>query len=347
MAVAGGLVLVSVTLFPVKEKLSEVFERDAQLSKEASVPLPLWVEAIEEMKWLLAYLTCAGALFWLGYYPGEWRDSLALCGSYILLFVTFAVDFVSPILFRHRHRYGVIFRLLMRRPLVSLVFGATFAAAPILASELFLHGRLDVIGSWPIWAPIVIVLIVEVVAIVWACIGGTYLGSQLLEEAKTYSPTHPLVSVSVWSLIGLVLFSLSRLFGGAAVSLYEHSRLLRCEFSVEWRSVRPLMPSVSSLLSGEVDTGFGFNVGIYNPTDGPIRFDRGRIELIHDDVVIGDGELPRVELTAGESQTRRIEVDVVLELVDILRAEELMELDGWSAIVHLQLTDGTEFPIFL
>jgi hypothetical protein len=347
MAVSGGLLVVSLTLFPVKEKLSAVFERDADLCDEVMTPLPLWVEAIEEVKWILIYLTCAAALFWLGYYPGELRDTLALFGSYILLFVTFAVDFISPILFRHQQRYGEICKVLLRRPLTTLAFGATFAAAPILASNLFLHNGGELVAGWPIWVPILVVLSVEVVAIVWACIGGTLFGSGLVDEARACAPPHRLVPVTVWCTVFLVLFSLSRLFGGAAVSLYDHARLLRCEFSVEWSSVRPIMPSVSSLLSGEVDTGVEFNVDIHNPTDGHVRFDRGRVALLHNEVVIGEGELPRIELTAGESQRRRVEVDVLVELLELWRAEDLLDMDSWAAVVYLQLADGSEFPIFL
>jgi hypothetical protein len=347
MAVAAGLVIVSITLFPVKERLSEVFERDANLLDEEPASLPLWVEAVEELKWLLIYLTFAAALFWLGYYPGEWRDSAALIGSYGLLFLTFTVDFISPTLFRHGQRYGEVFRLIARHPLKTISFGVTFAAAPILASKLFLHGGLELIVGWPIWVPIVVVLAVEVVAIVWACVGGTLFASQYLGEVRGYPPLHWLSSVAGWCTTGLVFFSLSSLFGGVAVSLYDHSRLLRCEASVDWRSVRPIIPSMGSLLTGEVETGVEFNVDIHNPTDGHVTFDRGRIVLLHNDVAIGESELPRIELTEGESQARKVEIEIVVELLDLLRAEELLGLDGWSAVVYLQLDDGSEFPIFL
>jgi hypothetical protein len=69
--------------------------------------------------------------------------------------------------------------------------------------------------------------------------------------------------------------------------------------------------------------------------------------LLHNDVAIGESELPRIELTEGESQTRKVEIEIVVELLDLLRAEELLGLDGWSAVVYLQLDDGSEFPIFL
>ena len=134
--VTGTLVAISVLLFPLKERLGAAFERGAGLTDGPPRELPLRVQAGQELKLLLLYLALQLSIVWLGYPPDPARQLAATLLSYLLLFFSFAVDFIGPLLQRHGLRYSQILKTLLRRPLASLAFGAFFSAPAVTAGLL-------------------------------------------------------------------------------------------------------------------------------------------------------------------------------------------------------------------
>jgi hypothetical protein len=94
-AVGASLLLVQVLLFPVKERLSARFERDARLTDEPGPGLPLLVEAREELLLALAFFAAQGGIFWLGYSQDPGRRLVATVLSHLFLMASFGVDFLT------------------------------------------------------------------------------------------------------------------------------------------------------------------------------------------------------------------------------------------------------------
>ena len=138
-ALGLSLLVVTITLFPLKEHLSHSFESENELTEDDVDPLPLKAEAWEESKLLLLYTTLFMSVFWVGYSDEPWRRHLAFGLSNLVLALTFAVDFISPTLFRHGMRYTTVFKTLLRFPVATLSFGALFALPPVLAGVAMGH----------------------------------------------------------------------------------------------------------------------------------------------------------------------------------------------------------------
>src|SRR5690606_29699219 len=83
--IAGALLVVQITLFPIKEQVSAALERDAQLVPEPVEEHPLWFQAWEEIKVFLAMLAAQGTIFWLGYTDDPVRRKLAVVVSFLVL----------------------------------------------------------------------------------------------------------------------------------------------------------------------------------------------------------------------------------------------------------------------
>jgi hypothetical protein len=125
--VAAALLVVQVTLFPIKEQVSAALEQDAALVPEPMEEFPIWFQAWEEIKIFLALLAAQGSIFWLGYTDDPVRRKLAVVISFGVLAVNVGVDFLSPVLQRHKLRYSQIIKTLFAHPLLLLAFGALFA----------------------------------------------------------------------------------------------------------------------------------------------------------------------------------------------------------------------------
>ena len=135
MILSGSLVVASMFLFPIKEKYSAAFERDAGYHNGTAEEFPLIYQAWEETKLFLLYLTAQSVILWIGYYPYDWATWLSISLSYLFLFFTFGLDFISPTLQRHRVDYTLILKVLFRKPVLVFSFGLVFSFPIILFSQ--------------------------------------------------------------------------------------------------------------------------------------------------------------------------------------------------------------------
>jgi len=85
MILSGSLVVSSMFLFPIKEKYSAEFEKDAKYQNGKIKEYPLIVQAWEEVKLFLIYLTAQSVILWIGYYPYQWATWLSITLSYLFL----------------------------------------------------------------------------------------------------------------------------------------------------------------------------------------------------------------------------------------------------------------------
>ena len=132
-----ALVVVSLLLFWLKEMVSASFEEGAGLVPESGKELPLLEQGWQEVKLFLFVIAAQGTIFWIGYRPEPSFRTAASVLSYGFLFLTFAIDFISPVLQRHGGHYSRVLKTLVLHAPASLAFGAVFAAPSILVGVLW------------------------------------------------------------------------------------------------------------------------------------------------------------------------------------------------------------------
>jgi len=342
MAVAGSVVLVSITLFPLKEQLSHSYEKEAGLTTESVEPLPLHVEAWEETKLVLLYLTCMMSIFWVGYHPAPWRQNLALFLSTSFVALTFAIDFLSPTLFRHRMRYTTVIKALCLHPWASLSFGFLFAMPSLIA------GWVMKVSAPDNWVLILGVLFaVEVFAIVWACIGGTWMAAQMWPKVKDLKKPWWGLQVSFWGLLLTGLVWNLAAFGAVGKSLYAKSPVFKSHYSWVSDSLEINGVGLGEILSGEAHVGFSVDVKIANPTTTDLVLEANRLEIHHEQDLVGTSSLEPLTVPAGQERVQKVGLDLDLDLSMVSKGLGLMDSEKWSLTLFVEVRPGMEFPLYL
>jgi uncharacterized protein involved in cysteine biosynthesis len=339
--VSGTLILISVTLFPVKEKLSDAFERGAGLTDEEPREFPLWFQAFEELKLVILFATAQMAIFWIGYHPNPLRRQAATILSYGYLFTTFSVDFVSPLLQRHRLRYSQILKTLVRHPLATLLFGALFSLPAVLAGHYIARQ-----AGMPLRDAILLLFGANLLGIVWGCLGGTWLGARFLPAARDTRPSGVLTRAAAWLVLLSAFAAGSTITSRLALSLHHKTQILKCDYSVVRGSLRFARPRLRSLLRGVVEVGVSFKLRVKNPTRFDVDLDRNRLEVRHDDTLVAESRLDPMAVPAGEERVQQVRLTIETHPKALLKGRELLA-DRWSVTLFVEVMEGFDFPIYL
>lgn len=347
-SISGTLVLLSLFLFPVKEKLSAAFETESQLIDEPTTEFPLWYQGLEEVRLVILYLTVYMVVFWIGYHPLPWRKHLATGISYGFLVFTFSIDFIAPVLQRHKRGYSQIVKTLLMKPVATIIFGAIFALPPVLAGKL-----LGIAPNRPFAATVLLLFGINLLSIVGAAIGGTYLGSRLFSSSADIKPTSAPVKV-IASLLVLGLFSWNVYFFGSLGSAIHHkSQILKCDYSIDWSSIginRPkaTLSTLANLIGGKIKVGVYVDLNISNPTQYKVALEKNRLVIVHGKTPIATTELTPFTVQPGASNTQKIEFALSLEPSALLKkGRDLFSAKDWKITLYLQISDSMEFPIYL
>lgn len=350
---SGALLLVSLLLFPLKERLSAAFERDAVLTGKEGHELPLWRQGFEELKLVLLYLTAQMLIFWVGYDPSPLRKDLATWASYGFLVFTFAVDFLSPLLQRHGVTYARLFVVLLKRPLAALLFGAFFAS-PTIVLALWV-GR-D--ASLPVTDGVLVLFGANVLAMSWAVVSGTRLAAALLPVAEaTPVPPRALRLLALLAVLACFAWNATT-FTQLGLALHHKSQILKCVYRPDWSSFALDLPKSGSgwvstalraaraLVSGNVELGAQLTVAIENPTPYDVVLEKNRLELAHAGTHVGSTQLSPVRLPAGQTVTQRLRLTLRLNPAVLAKGRELLR-DAWQLTLWLEIRPGFEFPLYL
>ncbi len=332
--IAGSLLLVTILLFYVKERLSASFEEGANLTGRPMHELPLWLQAWEEIKLFLMFLAVQASIFWLDYYPGRWRVVVALIASYGFLFFMFAVDFLSPVMQRHDGHYSRILKTILRHPVAALVFGAIFAAPSIVAGYL-----------WPL--NIVAVFAANAIGIAWAAVAGTWLGARMLDDFEGTPRSGVPLRVVAWVALAALLGWNGYRFGALVRSVHHKSQVLKCDYSVDLGSFGVDMPSFVALLDDRVEVGLHFDVTIHNPTRYKVEIENNRLELIHAGENMGTSRLSPVTIEPGATVDHRVELTLEVTPSRLRKGLDLLDPDDWEITLYLEVAPRFEFSIYL
>ena len=345
-ALSASLMIVTITLFPLKEKVSATLEEDAELLAEPFDEHPLWFEAWEEIKLFLAMLAAQGAIFWIGYTDDPARRTLALVLSYLVLFASVGIDFLSPILQRHRQTYSVMLKSFACNPVLTLAFGALFATPAIVTARIVATHT-----DWSGGTQLAFSFGAQLIGIALAAIGGTVAGAPLLADAKTRRPSHVAAKIATWAaVIGLLAWNANR-FYGIGSSINHKSQILKCEYDVDWTSFSADVPSAFELAvavrSDQITLGIHFDVAITNPTSIDVDIEDNHLDVTQEAQLIAQTHLPRLHVRAHSTEKTRIALPLTIRPTQALRIRELITTKSWALTLWLHIDDGFDFPIYL
>jgi hypothetical protein len=344
--VAAALVIVQITLFPVKEKVSAALEEDARLVAEPIEEHPLWFQAWEEIKVFLAMLAAQGTVFWIGYSDDPVRRKLAVVVSFLVLAVNVAVDFLSPVLQRHMLRYSQIIKSLAAHPVLSLGFGARFALPAVGAAALA-----SAHPAWSLATRIGIAFGGQVLGVALAVLGGTVAGAPLIADARQRTRSHWAARVLAWLLLAGVLAWNGYRFGAVGRSLHHKSQLLKCDYAVDWSSFSAETPSALDLVQAarrdSITIRVSFDVTVANTTGVDVEIEDNRLEVRQQGQLIGQTQLPRGRVAAGTTQKLHVVIPLTLVPSQALRIRDLVTTKDWAVTLYLEIADGFTFPVYL
>lgn len=338
MIISGSLVLASIFLFPIKEKYSAEFEKDAKYPNGPVKEFPLSYQAWEEIKLFLFYLTAQSVILWIGYYPYPWTNGLSIGLSYLFLFFTFGLDFISPTLQRHRTHYTIILKVLLKKPVLVLLFGLLFSLPSILLSRYIFT-----IETLNLFEIISILFLANVILLTLAIPAGTHVASSLLPQVKqTIPPTQRSIKYT-YSAMSLILLAGLFLHGKLITSLHHKSQLLKAEYHLDWSSIDYQLPSLSEFLNSPSVSNLSFDMVITNPTGFDIIIEKSQIFVSKQANTIATIDLTGFEVPAGESRQVNMQLNSNSNLAKISNFRTLLE--NWRVDMHLELMPGIPFVL--
>lgn len=345
-ALAASLLAVQILLFPIKEMVSAAVEEEGDLVGEPFDEHPLWFEAWEEIKLFLFIVAMQGSIFWLGYTDDPVRGKLALVASYLVLFASVGIDFLSPVLQRHKLRYSQMIKSFAAHPVLVLGFGAVFALPSILAARIAATHP-----EWTLSTQIAVSFGVQVLGVALAAVGGTVAGAPLVADARRRGRVSSPVRAVAWiAMLGLLGWNVYR-FGTVGRSLHHKSQLLKCDYQLDTSSLHADTPSALDLVTGlkrdRITITAGFDVTVTNPTGIDVEIENNRLELRQHGELIAQAQLPRGKVPAHGVQRLAVTVPLSIAPSQALHVRQLLTTKAWSLTLYLEVADGFEFPIYL
>ncbi|MFT5692576.1 MAG: hypothetical protein ACI92E_001911 [Oceanicoccus sp.] len=338
LIISGSLVIASIFLFPIKEKYSAKFEKDAAYNNGISQEFSLPRQALEEAKLFILFLTVQSVILWIGYYPYTWTTKLSVLLSYVALFFTFGLDFISPTLQRHKTSYALILKVLLKNSIAVLCFGLLYSLPVVIFSQvIFRNEELTLIEISTL------VFFANILFLTLAVPAGTHLASMLLPEVRrTKEPTKNtrqwVYSTSVVTLL-IMLF----LHGGLIASLHHKSQLLKANYTIDWSSFDVNLPSFGEFFKGNALTSVSFDVKIGNPTQFDIVIDNSQIVVEKQELSIAIIDLAGFEIPSDSSHIVTVKLDSNSDLSKIENFDNLLE--NWRVDFRFELWPGIPFVI--
>ncbi len=338
LVLSGSLVAASIFLFPLKEKFSAEFEKEAGYGNGHTQEFTLIRQAWEEFKLLIFYVTAQSIILWIGYYPYDWANILSITLSYLFLFFAFAIDFVSPTLQRHGTAYTVILKVAFGKPLLALSFGLLFSLPALVLSRLiFTYEDLTFVEI------VSALFLFNILLLALAVPAGTRVASVLLPEVnKTLAPKKKAV-FWVFSGTSMTLIAMLFLHGKLIESLHHKSQLLKAEYSVDWSSFESSSSLSELLFGGKSLTDLTFDVEINNPTQYDIAIENSTIHVEKQAAVIANIALAGFEVPAGENKKITIKLDSDRVVGSLGELKDILE--DWRVDLYLDLWPGIPFIV--
>lgn len=340
MIISSSLVVASIVLFPLKEYCSARYEESGGYNNERPPEFPLWLQAVEESKLLLLYLTAQSVIFAIGYYPYQWCSWLSNGLSITFLCFSFGLDLISPTFQRHRIRYSRIIKLLSRKAVLTMLFGALFAL-PVLA----LGGYIITDESLSLAQVASILFLVNMFSLAIAIPAGTHIASRLLPLAKQLSAPRLRNKRLCYGALALLLAVSGSFHALVAVSMHHKSQFLKCEYDLNWGSFAFDVPSLGALFRGEKQAQIRFELAVHNPTPFDLEVEQSVVSFWQNDNLISRTHISELAVASGKTVVQPMQFTLALNGQMLSGLGSLT--DGWRAEVEFKLLPGIPFVIEL
>jgi hypothetical protein len=317
--VLSTLMMISLVLFPLKEKVSVNTEVRGGLTDGLPAEHPLWFQALEEIKMVGLNLAVILSLIWVGYQPGKLAAFLSVTLSAFQVACFFAIDFISPLLQRHGWRYADILPALARRPALSLTFGLMLGL-PAVAAGLVAGSATGM--STP--ALLAMLFVAELIPIAVAIVAGTVVAAHLLPAMDRSRRAGRGVVVATYAVVILALVANTLVISAVGRSLHHKSQLLKCTYDVPLDSFELIKPTVEELKSLKATIGLKFAVEVSNPSAIDVNIEKNRLVLTNGDERLLETSLPLLTVPANQSIRHPIEYKKTLTAESALEAGATM-----------------------
>lgn len=304
-----GLAVAGLLLFPLKEKVSAVFEGEALSGLGPGRELSLWRQFLQEIQLFLFYTAVQLVAVWLGL---QGLASLGMVASVLgwwYLIVAMAIDHAAPVLQRRGWTFAAIIPSLVRHlPLSLHLLGGLFAVPGILAALLLKPW----LAAQPLLVPLA-VLGVQLVGMAGATLAGTALGARLLLPP-------PLRQVQLgrrglglaWAVILLVLLWQGLFFGWLLRALHQHSQVLKCHYEVAWSSLQPRFRTdpddpLTAVVLLDAD------LTVHNPTPFDLHLRDAVLVVGHEQGELARSRLDPVAVAAGATAPIHARLEAVID----------------------------------
>ncbi len=101
------------------------------------------------------------------------------------------------------------------------------------------------------------------------------------------------------------------------------------------------------ILSGEAHVGFSVDVKIENPTSADLVLESNRLEIRHEQDLVGTSSLEPLTIPAGQERVQKVGLDLDLDLGMVSKGLGLMDLEKWALTLFVEVRPGMEFPFYI
>ena len=282
--VTWSAAVVPALVFWLKEMVSVSYERDL-VGERHHPSLPLARQLLDEVIMLVMVAALSLLALRLSVSPGLKWAGVAL-GQLVLL-VTVAVDFVGPTLARPGRSPVGVWKMLVRYPVRTLLFGLAISLPLTLGAGL---------ASWLGLSGAILFILLHGVMLGAAVIVGTRVAVGM-EDGDDATPATNLVVVAL--ALALLVFN-GLYFGGLLKALYNISPVLQSKWDY-----------VEGTLEYGHDSGatlyLSFDVTVHNPTGRTAALqDEHDVQLRHGGDNVASMRLPPFEVAPGATVVRSI-----------------------------------------
>ncbi len=338
LILSSSLVASSVILFPIKEKLSSVFEREMKYPNGETDEFSLWHQALEETRLLLFYLTAQLCILWIGYYPYAWATITSIVLSYLFLFFTFGLDLIAPTLQRHRISYFLMFKGLIKNTPVTLIFGLIYSIPSLVVAHfVFAQEQLSLLEMASI------LFLVNILFIALAVPAGTAIASKLLPEIKSTIPPGNTARSFSYCIMGLLLIGSLFLHSRLLQSMHHKSQILKVEYSIDWSSFDFEIATLGEMASGKFIGNVTFDLNIKNSTEYDLLLEKSLLLIEKDEQRISTIEINGFYIPAASDRDISITLDSLSDVSTLKDFEGIT--DNWRIDLEIELWPGIPFIV--
>ena len=327
-----GIIIIGLTLFPLKEKLSATYEEERFPELEKQPQPPLWRQGLEEVKLATLYLILQGMSFYLAMQGHTTLTTLGSSLSIGYLVGAMAFDHCAPF-FQRRDRkiHGILWIFLRHAPLRTALIGL-ICIGPVLLLEKSLPSSLSPTAA------ISILVFTEVLGMACATLLGCHLGAALLKQDPklVINPPPKAWTISYRAIILALTVWLTIFFGWWIKGAITHSSFMECRYRPLWKEAEVRFRETTMLIS--------LPVQVRNRSEGTIDPTELKIEILGEGVVEGAVSLKGPIIQGGETKNLTLDFVADLSTEAILDLPKFLETE-YSA--HLRLEPPLSKPLLL